>query len=327
MNLGPGKEEAMSSTPAYVLITAAKNESEYIARTLESVVNQTVLPEKWVIADDGSTDGTGAIIRQYQKDHGFIELISQPQAATRNFGAKARALRTALASLAGTGYDFIGNLDADVSFNAQFYETLLDRFSRESELGITGGVIWELHKKKWRYAPSRPDWCVGGATHFFRRKCFEDVGSGYEPLRYGGEDTVAEYCARDKGWKVKAMKDCIVLHHKPSVLISGKPWRMPYAMGRQEYHWGTGILFEGAKCLSRCVLGPFSADGYARFLGYMGQLLTRAKRDVPDATARIVRRQQSRQLFGRVLGKLSFSNKGSGPAVRMAAAARERIGP
>jgi glycosyltransferase involved in cell wall biosynthesis len=321
------KKETVPARPAYVLITAAKNESAFIPKTLDSVVNQTVLPGKWVIVDDGSQDATGSIVRHYLDRYDFIQLVSQPQPTARNFGAKARALRTALASLAGTGYEYIGNLDADVSFGETFYETLLDRFSQDPELGISGGVIWEIHKKKWQYAPSRPDWCVGGATHFFRRACFEDVGSGYAPLRYGGEDTVAEYCARDKGWKVTAMKDCIVYHYKPSVLISGKSWRAPYAMGRQEYHWGTGILFETAKCLSRCVLRPLSADGYARIFGYMGQVLTRAKRDVPDATARIVRRQQSRQLFGRVLGKLSSNNKRSGSELRMAAAARERIGP
>jgi poly-beta-1,6-N-acetyl-D-glucosamine synthase len=291
-------------------MTAAKNEAAYIAHTLDAVVNQTVLPQKWIIVDDGSTDETAGIVRNYQKKHDFISLISHHSASTRNFGAKALALRTAVGHLTGTAYDFIGNLDADVSFGERFYETLLDRFFADPALGISGGVIWEFYKKKWRYAPSRPQWCVGGATHFFRRACFEAVGSGYVPLPYGGEDTVTEYRARDLGWQVKAMSECIVYHYKPSVLISGKPWRVPYALGRQEYHWGTGVLFECAKCFFRCVKRPFAADGYARFAGYMVPFLTHKKRDVPHEIASVVRRQQYNMLgIGVMTGLLARKNE------------------
>ena len=45
---------------SYVLITPARDEEAYIGRTLESVVNQTVPPTRWVIVDDGSVDHTPA---------------------------------------------------------------------------------------------------------------------------------------------------------------------------------------------------------------------------------------------------------------------------
>ena len=45
----------------YVLITPAKNEKRFIAKTLDSMVGQTLLPERWVIVDDGSTDNTAEI--------------------------------------------------------------------------------------------------------------------------------------------------------------------------------------------------------------------------------------------------------------------------
>ena len=49
----------------YVLITPARNEEAFIERTLQSVTAQTVLPERWVMIDDGSTDRTGDIIESY----------------------------------------------------------------------------------------------------------------------------------------------------------------------------------------------------------------------------------------------------------------------
>ena len=49
----------------YVLITPAHNEERFIPKTLESMVAQTLLPERWIIVDDGSTDRTAEILRSY----------------------------------------------------------------------------------------------------------------------------------------------------------------------------------------------------------------------------------------------------------------------
>ena len=47
----------------YVMITPARNEEASIEKTIESMVRQTVLPVKWVIVSDGSTDNTDEIAR------------------------------------------------------------------------------------------------------------------------------------------------------------------------------------------------------------------------------------------------------------------------
>jgi len=49
----------------YVLITPARNEEAFIEKTLQSVIKQTILPAKWVIVNDGSTDATSSIVRPY----------------------------------------------------------------------------------------------------------------------------------------------------------------------------------------------------------------------------------------------------------------------
>jgi glycosyltransferase involved in cell wall biosynthesis len=59
----------------YVLITAARNEEAYIEATIKSVLSQTILPKKWIIISDGSTDGTDKIAMQYANENDFIELI------------------------------------------------------------------------------------------------------------------------------------------------------------------------------------------------------------------------------------------------------------
>ena len=54
---------------SYALVTPARNESEFIELTIQSVIAQTVLPTKWVIVSDGSTDGTDEIVGRYAAEH------------------------------------------------------------------------------------------------------------------------------------------------------------------------------------------------------------------------------------------------------------------
>ena len=63
----------MNNNSEYVLVTAARNEVDYIEKTLKSVISQSILPLIWIIISDGSTDGTDLIVRQYASEFNFIE--------------------------------------------------------------------------------------------------------------------------------------------------------------------------------------------------------------------------------------------------------------
>src|SRR5262245_6807116 len=98
----------------YVLITPARNEEVFIRKTLESVTTQTMLPERWVIVDDNSTDGTAEIVERYATRHPWIELVRRAQDADRNFASKARAVALGFERVTSLEFEIIGNLDADV---------------------------------------------------------------------------------------------------------------------------------------------------------------------------------------------------------------------
>ena len=65
---------------SYVLITPARNEEAYIEKTIRSVISQTVLPKKWVIVSDGSTDQTDDIVKKYVSKNTWMELVRMPDA-------------------------------------------------------------------------------------------------------------------------------------------------------------------------------------------------------------------------------------------------------
>ena len=185
----------------YVLVSAAYNEEANIAHTLRAVANQTVLPSRWVVVSDGSTDGTDAIVLEWAEQNPFIEFVRVEKSAKHSFAAKVHALRRGFARLAGGEYAFIGVLDADVTFEPDYFQQLLERFAKNPDLGIAGGNIEQLVDGV--VVPRIKDFdSVAGAVQFCRRECFEQTG-GLPALRHGGEDAAMEIAARMHGWRTQ----------------------------------------------------------------------------------------------------------------------------
>lgn len=156
---------------SYILITPARNEAAYIEETIKSVIAQTVLPQKWVIVSDGSTDGTDEIVKDYEASHDFIQLLHRKADRSRNFASKVYAIRAGIRQLEDIEYNFIGNLDADMSFEPNYYERIFVEFQSNSKLGIAGGMLFEPYDGKWIQQRTSTSWSVSGPIQMFRRQC------------------------------------------------------------------------------------------------------------------------------------------------------------
>src|SRR5213075_3083354 len=106
----------------------------FIERTLQSVVAQTRPPLRWVIVDDGSTDETPQLVEKYGSEHPWIELVRRSRRSDRSFAGKAQAVNAAVERLKGQRYEVIGNLDADVSFEPDYFDFVLKKFETDSSL-------------------------------------------------------------------------------------------------------------------------------------------------------------------------------------------------
>src|ERR1700740_2201449 len=111
--------------PSYVLITPARDEAEFIELTIKSVIAQTIRPLRWVIVSDGSTDGTDEIVSRYAAEHSWIELVRMPERSERNFAGKVHAFNAGYSLVKELKPDVIGSLDADISFDEEFFSFLL----------------------------------------------------------------------------------------------------------------------------------------------------------------------------------------------------------
>src|ERR1035441_6582045 len=116
----------------YVLVTPARNEAQFVELTLKSVISQIALPRKWVIVSDGSTDGTNDIVSRYATLHPWIELVRMPERTERHFAGKVYAFNAGYVALGNVEYDVIASLDADISFEPDYFSFLLEKLAADS---------------------------------------------------------------------------------------------------------------------------------------------------------------------------------------------------
>ena len=279
----------------YVLITAARNEETYIEKTIKAVLSQGLLPKQWVIVSDASEDRTDEIVKEVASKKEFIYFIrKEKKPGEIGFASKVNALQLGYGNLAKVPYDFIGHLDADVSFGAEYYQCIIEKALNKPSLGITGGFIYERTGTGFRSRPSNTGESVAGAIQFFRRKCYEDIGQ-FIPIPVGGEDWYAEIVARMKGWEVKSYPELKVFHHKKGVRTRGLI-KENFRQGMVDFCFGTHPLFEIAKVARRVKEKPYFFAALVRLAGFLWSYPSRLERVVPREIIEYLRREQLARL-------------------------------
>jgi glycosyltransferase involved in cell wall biosynthesis len=284
----------MSLAP-YVLITPVRNEAEFVRRTIAAVSQQTHRPERWVIVSDGSTDGTDDVVHRQLQILPFLRLARRESGVERDFSSKVFAIREGLRHLEGVAYDYIGNLDGDISFASDYFATLITRFKADPRLGVAGGLYYENLGGSWREQALVNDRSVAGAVQMFRRACWEEIG-GYLPLRDGGEDAAAELMARQHGWKTRTFRDLKVLHHRRMGANGGSAFRAFYNMGWRDAVIGYHPLFELVRVVSRMRATPVVLGGLSHLSGYLSAKVLRVPVALPVESVDFLRREQLERL-------------------------------
>jgi glycosyltransferase involved in cell wall biosynthesis len=278
----------------YVLITPARNEETFIEKTIQSVIRQTVLPVKWVIINDGSTDATSAIVRRYLVDNPWMQLIDLPVRRERNFAAKVYAFNTGRRAVKNLTYNIIGNLDADVSLDKDQFEFLLDEFRKDPRLGVAGTIF-----KEDGYSSVADSFegenHVSGQCQLFRRECFEEIG-GYRPNKAGGIDWMAVTTARMMGWKTRSFREKSFFHHRTLGTAERGRFASSFSYGEKDYYLGGHPVWELFRVAYRMSKRPYLLDGIALGSGYLWAFVRRVKRPVSDELMRFHRKEQLHKL-------------------------------
>lgn len=286
-----------------LVVSPIYNEGEHLDRTAIAVAAQQRPPDRWVIVDDGSRDGTLEIARRWERELPYLTVVQAP--ALRLAGGDglalardARAFNFGLAVADWRQYTHIGKLDGDVELPPHYFEALLSRFRTEVGLGISGGRLEEPVLGGWSLIPIPPSH-VHGAVKLYRRDCLERIGGIHERLAW---DTIDETYARMRGFTTFSPPDLVARHHRQWGSAGGRlrgcarhgqcAWIL-----HQSSWW---VLLRSVK-LAR--VRPAVLSGAAFAYGYLRAAASRT----PQVDDRQFRRFVRRELRDRVLASILCS--------------------
>jgi glycosyltransferase involved in cell wall biosynthesis len=277
----------------YVLITPAHNEERFIPKTLESMAAQTLLPERWIIVNDGSTDKTADIAADYAQRFPWIQVVHRSPRLDRHFGAKVHAFNAGLERVGALDFDVIGNLDADISFDPEYLSFLMRKFSEDPKLGVAGTPFTEDGGYDTARDSFEGENHVAGGCQLFRRRCFEEVG-GYIPNPGGGVDWIAVTTARMKGWKTRSFPEKRFHHYRTLGTAGRSRTAASFSYGEKDYYLGGSPLWQLFRVAYRATKQPL--DGAALLSGYCWAAARRMRRPVSRELMRFHRREQMKKL-------------------------------
>ncbi len=220
----------------YYIVIPSHNEEKYISLTLQSLVEQTILPSKIVVVNDGSTDKTEEIVQSFVSKYSFITLVNKTSDAIHLPGSKViQAFQKGLETL-DENYDFIVKADADLIFPNNYFETIIKHFKSDSRIGMAGGFCYIKKNGKWILENLTDKKHIRGALKAYRKETFIQIG-GLKPEM--GWDTVDELLCKFYSWKVVTDETLKVKHLKPTGANYNKTAR--YKQGEAFYSLGYGF--------------------------------------------------------------------------------------
>jgi len=282
------------SKPAYIVVTPVRNEREHFARTIASMVSQTMRPQCWVIVDDGSQDGTDAIADCAAQSHSWIRVVHRPdRGARKQGGGVIEAFYDGLQLVEHEPWDFLIKLDGDLSFGGDYFERCFARFAADDRLGIGGGTICCCTNGAiLEESPGDPAFHVRGATKIYRRAVWDALGG---VLRDAGWDTFDEVKANMLGWRTYSFKELPILQLKATGSADGA-WRNWVKNGRANYMVGYHPLFMLLKCVRRFFRKPLILASFGLGAGFLGGYFRRVPRVNDPQVIQYLRRQQMNRL-------------------------------
>jgi len=278
----------------YVIITPVRDEEQYIEATIASVQSQTVLPVKWVIVDDGSTDQTGAILDRYAADCTWMQVVHRPNRGFRKSGGGVmEAFYAGYDALGSADWEFMAKLDGDLTLSHDYFEKCFEHFAHDPKLGIGGGEIYHEHEDGMKLE-ANPRFHVRGATKIYRRACWEAIGGLWQAP---GWDTIDEVKANMLGWTSRSFPDLRLIHHRMTGTAEGL-LRDRMKKGVACYVSGYHPLYLAAVCVSRLAQKPYVAGSMAIGYGFLKGYWKRMPRVDDLRLIKYLRAQQLRRLCG-----------------------------
>lgn len=283
------------------VISPARDEAQYAKRSLDSMIAQTMRPDRWIIVDDGSTDETPAILAEYASAHDWITVIRRDDRGHRAVGPGViDAFYAGYDTIDPAQYEFVCKLDLDLDLPTRYFEILLERMAADPRMGTCSGKPWmELDGRLVDEKSMTGGENSVGMTKLYRTACFQNIGGFVREVMWDGIDG---HRCRMHGWVATSWDDPELrfVHLRPMGSSQTSWWTGRVRHGYGQWFMGTGFLYMLASAVFRMTQRPYVVGGIAMLWGWVRSALRRDPRYPDLEFRRFLRRYQWRALL---LGK------------------------
>ncbi|MBX3707333.1 MAG: glycosyltransferase family 2 protein [Pseudomonadales bacterium] len=283
-------------TRNYLLITPCRDEAAYLQSTIDSVGSQTVLPRKWVIVDDGSTDATPEILARAAAKYPFIQVVRREDRGRRSVGpGVVDAFYAGLAVVDIDAYDYVCKLDGDLEFGPRYFERLMEVMESDPGLGNLSGKLFLRYGDELVEERLRDDNAMGPAK-FYRVACFKDMGGFVRQVSWDGIDG---HLCRMHGWVPAAIdeEELQVIHLRRMGSSEISFWEGRLRWGRGKYFMGSRFYYVFVIAIYRMFERPYVISGIGILVGYLRALWKQESRYENPEYLRFFRRYEFQSVF------------------------------
>jgi cellulose synthase/poly-beta-1,6-N-acetylglucosamine synthase-like glycosyltransferase len=189
-----------TDSPLVSVVIPAFNAEATIRETLESALAQTYRELEVVVVDDGSTDGTGTVVKEVMRCDPRVRMLRKSN------GGLSSARNSGIGQARGSMVAFV---DADDLWNREKIAKQVQALQRRPQAGVVYCWFWPIDgngriKDVVRYVSLAEDdvyaalvlnnFIASGSTLLVRREVLGAVGGFDESLRHGCEDL--DFCLR-----------------------------------------------------------------------------------------------------------------------------------
>jgi poly-beta-1,6-N-acetyl-D-glucosamine synthase len=269
----------MSNGPRILVISPCRDEAMFMRRTLESVARQTLTPTRWIVVDDGSTDETPRILREYAERLPYLKVVKREDRGRRSVGPGViEAFYAGLETVNLDDFDYVCKLDLDLQLPQKYFEVLVRRMEADPHLGTCSGKPYYPDQRTGRLlSEGCGDENSVGMTKFYRVKCFREIGGFVREVMWDGIDG---HRCRMAGWRAHSWdeEDLRFVHLRPMGSSDKGIWTGRKRHGFGQYFMGTAPLYMLASSVYRSFRKPYFVGGAGMLVGYMNAAMSGAPR-------------------------------------------------
>ncbi len=281
----------------YNIISPVRNEEDFVEDTIKSIINQTELPQEWIIVNDGSTDKTEDIIRPYVEKYDWIKLITLKDRGYYFPGTGVvEVVKKGFDVIVKNDWEFLVKLDCDITVEKDYFENILNEFYKNPRLGIASGGIFLVEGSKTKQEKSQADhpW---GASKVYRRKCFEEI-NGWKPIP--GWDLADLLSAQMNNWETRCFNEYKILHYRGTGLRRVGLTNGRFLWGQFQYRYGYSLLYIILKSIYWLPEKPFIIGGLSILLGYIYAAINREERLFDKDMRKFLRKKHRKYLIQKI---------------------------